>query len=73
VGVGGRSGLLDSVPEGVDEGAIGGQLVHFDLHDEPLVSVVLKKFWRVVSVGVDLLSSGSPDELLHSNLLRLAC
>ena len=32
----GGSGLLDSVPEGVDEGAIGGQLVHVDLHGSAL-------------------------------------
>ena len=40
--VDGGSGLLDSVPEGVDEGAIGGQLVHVDLHDEHLGSVGLE-------------------------------
>ena len=40
--VDGRSGLLDSVPEGVDEGAIGCQLVHVDLNDEPLGSVVVE-------------------------------
>jgi hypothetical protein len=45
--VDGGSGLLDSVPEGVDEGASGGQLVHVNLHglvshDEHLGSVVLE-------------------------------
>jgi hypothetical protein len=38
-----------------------------------LVQWLLKEFWRVVSVGVDLLSPVSHEELLHSNLLRLAC
>ena len=38
----GRSGFLGSVPEGVDDGAGGGQLVHFDLHDELLDSGVLE-------------------------------
>ena len=37
MGVDGRSGLLDSVPEGADEGAIGCHL----LHDEPHGSVVV--------------------------------
>jgi hypothetical protein len=45
-----------------------------------LVQLFLKMFWRVVSVGVsgvlllhvDLLSNGSHDEHLHSNLLRFA-
>ena len=43
MGVDGRSGLLDSVPECADEGAIGSQLVHVDLHSEPLGSVVVEE------------------------------
>ena len=35
----GRSGLLDSVPEG----DIGGQLVHIGLHSEHIGSVVLER------------------------------
>jgi hypothetical protein len=35
-------GLLDSVPEGVDEGAIGCQLVHVDLYSEHFGSFVLE-------------------------------
>ena len=37
----GGSGFLESVPEGVDDGVVGGQLVHVDLHDEHFGSVVL--------------------------------
>jgi hypothetical protein len=38
-----------------------------------LVQWLLKEFWRVVSVVVDPLSPVSHEELLHSNLLRIAC
>jgi hypothetical protein len=30
------SGLLDGVPGGVDDGAVGGQLVHIGLHNKHL-------------------------------------
>jgi hypothetical protein len=42
VGIEGKVGLLDCVPGGMDDGAIGGQLVHVALHNEHLVAVGLE-------------------------------
>jgi hypothetical protein len=76
VGVEGVLGLLDGVPEGVDDGAVVSQLVHVDLRNEHSGSVALEDVQGVVSVvvpGVNLLSLGSLNEHFRSNLLRLAC
>ena len=56
MGVEGGSGLLDGVPEGVDDGAVGGQLVHIGVHNGHFGSVVLEyvqeggECWRNASL-----------------------
>ena len=42
MGIEGGSGLLDGVPGGVDDGAVGGQLVHVGLHNEHFGAVGLE-------------------------------
>jgi hypothetical protein len=42
MGIEGRSGLLDGVHGGVDDGAVGGQLLHVGLHDEHFGAVGLE-------------------------------
>ena len=64
----GRSGLLDSVPEG----DIGGQLVHIGLHSEHIGSVVLEGALEGGECRCRSPQSLLSDEHLYSNLLRLA-
>ena len=80
MGVDGRSGLLDSIPEGADEGAIGCQLVPVNLHDEPLGSVVFEEVLSASISSVLALTMNSftaifldllDNDERHGDLLRL--